>query len=416
MEVWKCLPGAGPPVTNRKDRGKAPGLLIGRDACAMLPAKPIPHVRSFLTDTPNLLYLLFFFPPRRTLAGRGVLTLEENLLLAIPFAPLLLPLPPLSLWALLHHPLILLLLLAVPLSRSLLSVKRQPTSATTPISHHPCFGSQSQVPGSHFLHTVPFAHAAAQRLHPSAFRSRRSLPKPKKVVGLANHSKPQPTPHTGIRTLHTSARAAFLFSPVQFLHLLTASRSTHAAARRRPSHPTFFYLKTSFPLLFFPPPLLLPMNTFRPIVGRIGSSLTGGTTHLHTPMLRRYALGFSGAARPHGTMASTNPVEDAIRSKVTAAFSPTTLEIYNDSHLHSHHKAMAGSTSKETHFRLVITSESFKSKMQSARHRMVYALLREEMAREGGIHALQLKTLTPEEEERQKAKKAAEAQASEDST
>ncbi|KAF4784391.1 BolA-like protein [Colletotrichum paranaense] len=158
------------------------------------------------------------------------------------------------------------------------------------------------------------------------------------------------------------------------------------------------------------------MNTFRPIVGRIGSSLTGGTTHLHTPMLRRYALGFSGAARPHGTMASTNPVEDAIRSKVTAAFSPTTLEIYNDSHLHSHHKAMAGSTSKETHFRLVITSESFKSKMQSARHRMVYALLREEMAREGGIHALQLKTLTPEEEERQKAKKAAEAQASEDST
>ncbi|KAG7044716.1 BolA-like protein [Colletotrichum scovillei] len=143
-------------------------------------------------------------------------------------------------------------------------------------------------------------------------------------------------------------------------------------------------------------------------------------------MLRRYALGFSGAARPHGTMASTNPVEDAIRSKVTAAFSPTTLEIYNDSHLHSHHKAMAGSTSKETHFRhdnsssaipqLVITSESFKSKMQSARHRMVYALLREEMAREGGIHALQLKTLTPEEEERQKAKKAAEAQASEDST
>ncbi|WQF87319.1 Putative BolA protein [Colletotrichum destructivum] len=158
------------------------------------------------------------------------------------------------------------------------------------------------------------------------------------------------------------------------------------------------------------------MNTFRPVVGRIGSSLTGGITKLHTPMLRRYALGFSaGAARPLGTMSSATPVEDAIRSKVTAAFSPTTLEIYNDSHLHSHHKAMAGSTSKETHFRLVITSEAFKSKMQSARHRMVYALLREEMAREGGIHALQLKTLTPEEEERQKAKKAAEAQSSEDS-
>jgi BolA-like protein 1 len=31
---------------------------------------------------------------------------------------------------------------------------------------------------------------------------------------------------------------------------------------------------------------------------------------------------------------------------------------------------------------------------------MVYSLLKEEMAREGGIHALQLQTRTPEEEER----------------
>ncbi|KAG6010020.1 hypothetical protein E4U21_000462 [Claviceps maximensis] len=104
-------------------------------------------------------------------------------------------------------------------------------------------------------------------------------------------------------------------------------------------------------------------------------------------------------------MTSVTPVEDAIRAKVTAAFNPQTLEIYNDSHLHSHHKAMQGSTSKETHFRLVITSDAFQSKMQPARHRMVYALLRDEMALEGGIHALQLKTLTPQEEERQLVKK-----------
>ena len=32
---------------------------------------------------------------------------------------------------------------------------------------------------------------------------------------------------------------------------------------------------------------------------------------------------------------------------------------------------------------------------------MVYALLKDEMAREGGIHALQLRTRTPEEEEKQ---------------
>lgn len=67
---------------------------------------------------------------------------------------------------------------------------------------------------------------------------------------------------------------------------------------------------------------------------------------------------------------------------------------------------MAGSTSKETHFRVVITSDAFQSKMQPARHRMVYALLKEEMAMEGGIHALQLRTRTPEEEQRQLASEA----------
>lgn len=50
--------------------------------------------------------------------------------------------------------------------------------------------------------------------------------------------------------------------------------------------------------------------------------------------------------------------------------------------------------------RVNITSSAFQSKMQPARHRMVYSLLKEEMAREGGIHALQLRTRTPEEEAR----------------
>lgn len=65
---------------------------------------------------------------------------------------------------------------------------------------------------------------------------------------------------------------------------------------------------------------------------------------------------------------------------------------------------MAGSVSSETHFAVSIVSEAFRSKMQPARHRMVYALLQEEMAREGGIHALQLSTKTPEEAERLKAR------------
>ncbi|KAJ8125254.1 hypothetical protein O1611_g8386 [Lasiodiplodia mahajangana] len=86
-------------------------------------------------------------------------------------------------------------------------------------------------------------------------------------------------------------------------------------------------------------------------------------------------------------MTSETPMEDAIRTKVTEALSPSRLEIFNDSHKHAHHKAMQGSTSRETHFRVVITSEAFRSKMQPARHRLVYGLLRNEMAAEGGIHA-----------------------------
>ncbi|KAJ9602516.1 BolA domain UV induced protein Uvi31 [Cladophialophora chaetospira] len=106
-------------------------------------------------------------------------------------------------------------------------------------------------------------------------------------------------------------------------------------------------------------------------------------------------------------MASTSstPVEDTIRRKVTEALSPTNLTVRNDSHLHSHHKAMVGSTSKETHFFLDITSPQFVSKPQPARHRMIYALLKDELEREGGIHALQLRTKTPEEIEREEARK-----------
>jgi stress-induced morphogen len=44
---------------------------------------------------------------------------------------------------------------------------------------------------------------------------------------------------------------------------------------------------------------------------------------------------------------STTPMEDAIRTKITNELSPTFLEIQNDSHLHAHHQAMQGSTSRE---------------------------------------------------------------------
>ncbi|MDO4709519.1 MAG: BolA/IbaG family iron-sulfur metabolism protein [Pseudomonadota bacterium] len=47
------------------------------------------------------------------------------------------------------------------------------------------------------------------------------------------------------------------------------------------------------------------------------------------------------------------------------------------------------------HFEALVIAESFAGKLPLARHRMVYATLGERMG--GEIHALALKTLTPEE-------------------
>ena len=47
------------------------------------------------------------------------------------------------------------------------------------------------------------------------------------------------------------------------------------------------------------------------------------------------------------------------------------------------------------HFEATVVSEAFRGKLPLARHRMVYATLGELMG--GAIHALALRTLTPEE-------------------
>ncbi|RNF86051.1 BolA family protein [Montanilutibacter psychrotolerans] len=47
------------------------------------------------------------------------------------------------------------------------------------------------------------------------------------------------------------------------------------------------------------------------------------------------------------------------------------------------------------HFEATVVAEAFRGKLPLARHRMVYATLGERMG--GEIHALALKTLTPDE-------------------
>ena len=86
-------------------------------------------------------------------------------------------------------------------------------------------------------------------------------------------------------------------------------------------------------------------------------------------------------------------VADSIRSKLDQAFAPQHLEIHDDSAKHSGH---AGAREEgESHFSIIIVSERFKGLNRVARQRLVNHVLAEDMA--GPVHALSLKTLTPEE-------------------
>ncbi|MGB0749518.1 MAG: BolA family protein [Magnetospiraceae bacterium] len=86
-------------------------------------------------------------------------------------------------------------------------------------------------------------------------------------------------------------------------------------------------------------------------------------------------------------------VAHAIETKLTAALAPVRLEIEDDSARHAGH---AGSDARgESHFNVIIVSDAFAGRSRVERQRMVYGLLQEELA--DRVHALSLKTLTPDE-------------------
>ncbi|MEO1206341.1 MAG: BolA family protein [Pseudomonadota bacterium] len=86
-------------------------------------------------------------------------------------------------------------------------------------------------------------------------------------------------------------------------------------------------------------------------------------------------------------------LESSMRQKLMVGLEPSRLDVINESHLHSGHASSPGTG--ESHFRLLIVSKVFEGKSRLERHRMVNALLDEEMA--AGLHALAMKTLTPDE-------------------
>jgi BolA protein len=89
-------------------------------------------------------------------------------------------------------------------------------------------------------------------------------------------------------------------------------------------------------------------------------------------------------------------VADRIRGKLTERFSPSRLEISDESHRHAGH---AGARPEgETHFSVTIVAAAFIGLSRIARQRLVYQTLAEELATR--IHALSLTTLVPDEDNR----------------
>jgi len=82
-------------------------------------------------------------------------------------------------------------------------------------------------------------------------------------------------------------------------------------------------------------------------------------------------------------------VQEQIHDTLVDALSPVHLDVINESHMHN---VPDGS---ESHFKLVIVTESFDSLRLIQRHREINNLLKPLL--DGPIHALSMHTHTPEE-------------------
>ncbi len=82
-------------------------------------------------------------------------------------------------------------------------------------------------------------------------------------------------------------------------------------------------------------------------------------------------------------------MQQTIETKLTDALAPDHLDVINESHMHN---VAAGS---ESHFKLIIVASRFTDLNLIGRHQLVNSLLADEL--KDGIHALSLRTLTPQE-------------------
>jgi BolA family transcriptional regulator, general stress-responsive regulator len=86
-------------------------------------------------------------------------------------------------------------------------------------------------------------------------------------------------------------------------------------------------------------------------------------------------------------------VKSAIEAKLTAAFSPQTILVIDESQLHAGHAgARPGG---ESHFRVKIVAHVFAGKSRLERHRLINEVLTEELS--GRVHALAIEAAAPGE-------------------
>jgi BolA protein len=86
-------------------------------------------------------------------------------------------------------------------------------------------------------------------------------------------------------------------------------------------------------------------------------------------------------------------VKARIEEKLQRAFQPESLTVIDESHLHKGHAGHR--PGGETHFRVSVVAKSFAGKSRVERHRMVNAVLADELA--GPVHALAVQPSAPGE-------------------
>lgn len=90
-------------------------------------------------------------------------------------------------------------------------------------------------------------------------------------------------------------------------------------------------------------------------------------------------------------------VKDSMTAKLESALAPASLEVIDESHQHAGHMLHPGGVEPrgETHFRVKVESPAFAGKSRIERHRMINALLAQELAE--GVHALAIVARAPGE-------------------